>query len=78
MGEKLLYYQRRAENANSNGEIGSIIIDKMGTHTTQLPLLSNLNTPNTVFPVTVTDAISHGTNETTFHLSLQMYSLYFE
>lgn len=69
MGEKLLYYQRRAEAANSNGEIGSIIIDKMGTHATQLPLLSNLNASNTVFPVTVTGAISHGTNETTFYLS---------
>ena len=66
MGEKLLYYQRRAEAINSNGEIGSIIIDKMGTHATQLPLLSNLNS---VFPVTVTGAISHGSNETTFYLS---------
>ena len=69
MGEKLLYYQRRAEAENSNGEIGSIIIDKMGTHATQLPLLSNLNQSKTVFPVTVTGAISHGTNETTFYLS---------
>jgi hypothetical protein len=69
MGEKLLYYQRRAEAANSNGEIGSIIIDKMGTHATQLPLLSNLNSFKSVFPVTVTGAISHGTNETTFYLS---------
>jgi hypothetical protein len=32
MGKKLLYYQRRAEAKKSNGEIGSIIIDKMGTH----------------------------------------------
>jgi hypothetical protein len=69
MGEKLLYYQRRAEAANSNGEIGSIIIDKMGTHATQLPLLSNLNSFKSVFPVTVTGAISHGNNETTFYLS---------
>ena len=69
MGEKLLYYERRKEAINSNGEIGSIIIDKMGTHATQLPLLSNLNSFNTVFPVAVTGAISHGTNETTFYLS---------
>ena len=69
MGEKLLYYQRRAEAASSNGEIGSIIIDKMGTHATQLPLLSNLNQSKTVFPVAVTGAISHGSNETTFYVS---------
>ena len=69
MGEKLLYYQRRAEAINSNGEIGSIIIDKMGTHATQLPLLSNLNSYKSVFPVTVTGAISHGSTETTFYLS---------
>jgi hypothetical protein len=69
MGEKLLYYQRRAEAINSNGEIGSIIIDKMGTHATQLPLLSNLNQSKTVFPVSVTGAISHGTNDTTFYVS---------
>jgi len=69
MGEKLLYYQRRAEAANSNGEVGSIIIDKMGTHATQLPLLSNLNQLKIHFPVAVTGAISHGTNETAFYLS---------
>lgn len=69
MGEKLLYYQRRAEASNSNGEVGSIIIDKMGTHATQLPLLSNLNSLTDQFPVAVTGAISHGTNETTFYLS---------
>ena len=69
MGEKLLYYQRRAEAANSDGEIGSIIIDKMGTHATQLPLLSNLYSLKDHFPVAVTGAISHGTNETTFYLS---------
>ena len=69
MGEKLLYYQRRAEAANSDGEIGSIIIDKMGTHATQLPLLSNLNSLTDHFGVAVTGAISHGTNETAFYLS---------
>ena len=69
MGEKLLYYQRRAEAANSNGEVGSIIIDKMGTHATQLPILANLNSLNSLFAVAVTGAISHGTNETTFYLS---------
>ena len=69
MGEKLLYYQRRAEASNSNGDIGSIIVDKMGTHATQLPLLSNMNQCKTVFPVAVTGAISHGTNDTTFYLS---------
>jgi len=69
MGEKLLYYQRRAEASSSNGEVGSIIIDKMGTHATQLPLLSNLNQLKATFPVAVTGAISHGTNETTFYMS---------
>lgn len=69
MGEKLLYYQRRAEAAGSNGEIGSIIIDKMGTHSTQLPILSNLNSLKPPFPVAVTGAISHGSNETTFYVS---------
>ena len=69
MGEKLLYYQRRAESQNSNGEIGSIIIDKMGTHATQLPVLSNLNSLTDHFGVAVTGAISHGTNETAFYLS---------
>ena len=69
MGEKLLYYQRRAEAANSNGEVGSIIIDKMGTHATQLPILANLNSLNSLFAVAVTGAISHGTNETTFYSS---------
>lgn len=69
MGEKLLYYQRRGEAINSNNEIGSIIIDKMGTHATRLPLLSNLNQLSDHFPVAVTGAISHGTNETTFYLS---------
>jgi hypothetical protein len=69
MGEKLLYYQRRAEAVNSNGEIGSIIIDKMGTHATSLPILSNLNSLTPPFPVAVTGAISHGSNETTFYLS---------
>jgi hypothetical protein len=47
MGEKLLYYERRKE---ANGEIGSIIIDKMGTHATQLPLLSNLNYQLRMYP----------------------------
>ena len=69
MGEKLLYYQRRAEAATSNGEIASIIIDKMGTHATTLPILSNLNSIKDPFPVTVTGAISHGPNKTTFYLS---------
>jgi len=66
---KLLYYQRKAEAANSNGEIESIIIDKMGTHSTQLQILANLNSPNSLFPVAVTGAISHGRNENTFYLS---------
>ena len=69
MGEKLLYYERRGEAASSNGEVGSIIIDKMGTHATTLPILSNLNSIKDPFPVSVTGAISHGTNETTFYLS---------
>ena len=75
MGEKLMYYQRRAEAANSDGEIGSIIIDKMGTHVTQLPLLSNLYSLKEHFPVAVTGAISHGTNETTFYLSAPNVSI---
>lgn len=41
----------------------------MGTHATQLPLLSNLYSLKEHFPVAVTGAISHGTNETTFYLS---------
>jgi hypothetical protein len=76
MEEKLLYYQRRAEAENSNGEIGSIIINKMGTHATQLPLLSNLNQSKTVFPVTVTGAISHGTNEKHNILSINSKCIY--
>ena len=38
MGEKLLYYQRRAEAACSNGTIGSLIVDKMGLSNTGLPI----------------------------------------
>jgi len=70
MGEKLLYYQRRAEAAASNGEIGSIIIDKMGSHSTQLPICGHSTQFSPAFGVTVTGAISHGTNETTFYCSM--------
>ena len=41
----------------------------MGTHATQLPVLSNLNSLTDHFGVAVTGAISHGTNETAFYLS---------
>ena len=70
MGEKLLYYQRRAEAANSGGEVGSIIIDKMGSHSTQLPICGHSTQFTPFFGVTVTGAISHGTNETTFYCSM--------
>ena len=41
----------------------------MGTHATQLPILANMNSLSDTFPVAVTGAISHGTNETKFYLS---------
>ena len=69
MGEKLLYYQRRAEAASSNGSVGSIIVDKMGLGNTGLPLCAHSIQFKPAFQVSVTGAISHTTNETTFYLS---------
>ena len=69
MGEKLLYYQRRAEAASSNGSVGSLIIDKMGLGNTALPKCAHSIQFKPDFQVSVTGAITHSTNETTFYLS---------
>ena len=69
MGEKLLYYQRRAEAACSNGTIGSLIVDKMGLGNTGLPICGHSIKFTPAFQVSVTGALCHTNNETTFYLS---------
>jgi hypothetical protein len=69
MGEKLLYYQRRAEAACSNGSIGSVIVDKMGLGNTALPICGHSLKFTPAFQVSVTGAICHTNNKTTFYLS---------
>ena len=69
MGEKLLYYQRRAEAACSNGSIGSVIVDKMGLGNTALPICGHSIKFTPAFQVSVTGAICHTNNKTTLYLS---------
>ena len=58
MGEKLLYYQRRAEEAAcSNGTIGRLIVDKMGLGNTGLPICGHSIKFTPAFQVSVTGAL---------------------
>ena len=58
-----------AEAACSNGSIGSVIVDKMGLGNTALPICGHSLKFTPAFQVSVTGAICHTNNKTTFYLS---------
>ena len=69
MGEKLLYYQRRKEAVDSNGEVWSVIFDGMSSYSTHIPIGGHAKEFTPPFRTHLQGCISHAGNETTMYWS---------
>ena len=69
-GGKYLYYKRRQEAINSNGETVSLIFDGMSSFSTVLPVGGHAKEFSTPLKTHIQGCISHAGNETTFYWSL--------
>lgn len=70
MGERILYWQRRNEAINSNGEVWSFIFDGMSSYSTHLPIGGHAKEFATPLKTHIQGCIAHAGNETTFYWSL--------